>query len=130
MDDCKIGQAVVSHKRGRVFAITLNDQWNVLPTDVYCEQEWYVGFGLMRRRNANLAAKTAIPIPLFHAPKMKERTCNIYNVGHYSVIAIHELESPRLFMKKERQLLVRLSFTHFDVNFADIIAGKVRRRPC
>jgi hypothetical protein len=125
MNDCKFGQAVVSHKRGRVYAITLNDQWNVLVKRVDELQEWYVGVGAMRRKNANLVAQSAVPIPVFQSPKVKERTCKIHYVGHYSVLSMHKLKGQPDIMKKERQLLVRFSFTHFDVTFARIIAGTI-----
>jgi hypothetical protein len=122
MKDCQFGQGVVSHKGGRVYAITLNDQWNVLAKRVDEDQEWYVGTGALRRRNAKLVAKSTIPIPFFQSPKIGERTCKIYYVGHYSLIHMRELEDDPEIMRKKRQLVLVFSFTHFDACFARIIA--------
>ncbi len=121
MGSCQFGQSVVVSKFGKVHAIILNDEWNVLAqrNDEY--QYWYVGLGPGRKRDARLVGASQTSIPIFHAPKIEFMTKELFYVGHYKVKDIEELNPSVIEMDKERDMRVTFAFEKFDKRLNSII---------
>ena len=124
MGSCQFSQQCVCSKFGKVHAIVLNDEWNDLVVTNDEKQYWYVGVGPGRKRQANLVVSDCAQqkgIPIFHAPKIRYKTKQLFYVGHYKVLKIEEYDPPIVINGMERQLLITLTYVEFDTALATII---------
>jgi hypothetical protein len=123
----KFSQGAVRCLNGKVYALVLNDDWNELAKSRTEPQFWYVGMGAGRKKLATMVTNTAEGFPLFHAPMQKEKTKNIFYVGHYKVMRMEEIDPQPLPQKKpkeNRQLLVTMHFVRFCRKLSGIIANE------
>ena len=97
MSDCQFGQPSICQEGGKLYALVLNDEWNVFTTHEEDHQVFFVcaleGDGTDRgTKDATLLAETTTPIMLFHSYEVKEKSTKIHCVGHYKVSNFEELE--------------------------------------